>query len=1135
MAPRPDGFHLIDSYERISDILDLMEAERELTLTYTFEDFFHPFVGELVGKLNRESVPGMLDPAFHADLQEAPEADFFETYYTPQDDDDRVYVDHFLTPKKIDVTTSGTYAVYNWELCFHIPLAIAVHLSKNQRFAEAQRWFHLIFDPTANDPPPDPPELYWKFIAFRKSGGHKPLGELLALLSKPDDELTTADRRLREEVKVGYQAILDNPFQPHVVARTRPIAYMYSVVMKYLDNLIAWGDHLFRQDAREPIMEAIQLYVLAANILGQRPERVPVRGTVQAKTFAQLKDLMNQGQDALVNPLVDLESLFPFNLSLPTGNEGADAAAPLMEIGRTLYFCIPPNDRLLGYWDTVADRLFKIRHCMNIEGIVRPLALFDPPLDPGMLVKAAAAGIDIGAVVAGLNQPASPVRAQLLIQKALELAAEVRGLGSSLLQSLEKEDAERLALLRQDHEVKIQQLQQEVRFLQWKQTEEATESLLRSRAVVLERYRNYLRLLGQTPDDELAPDAFTPDRAELTEENFDEAYEALVGQYDREVPVQEPPELSPAGTSPAAESGADGLGNLSLITSESREISHLGTARDLGLAASIVDATGVAGIFVPDIDINLHYWGVGGTTKLPVGTAILKGAETTAKVLQMRAAWERDQAGIASRTATYTRRASDWTFQANSAARELRQMGRQIISSLIAEQIAHREYRNVQQQIEQSQEVDSFLRSKFTNAELYAWMQGELSRLYYEYYRFAFDIARRAEQTLKRELMRPELDEKTLIRFNYWDGGRKGLLAGETLYLDCKRMEMAYHEHNLREYELTKHVSLLQVDPLAMIALRATGRCTVRLPESLFDLDGPGHYFRRIKTVALSIPSVTGPYTSVNCKLTLVRSSIRTSPQENDTHASYAREGSEDTRFQDYVGSVQSIVTSSGQQDSGMFETNLRDERYLPFENAGVISEWQLELPADPSKDDPAQFDYRTISDVILHIRYTARDAGGPLRRAALDHVNALINEGKASGSARLFAVRLEFPAEWARFTSQTPDAGHGRELALTLRPEHYPFWSQGRLNAVARVHLFAQSADGPTTIAVADRADLNDPATVKDDLIADEELGGMASGELANLADVPVLAAPTGDLKLYFDRELTDLWIAVTWSGREQ
>ena len=46
---------------------------------------------------------------------------------------------------------------------------------------------------------------------------------------------------------------------------------------------------------------------------------------------------------------------------------------------------------------------------------------------------------------------------------------------------------------------------------------------------------------------------------------------------------------------------------------------------------------------------------------------------------------------------------------------------------------------------------------------------------------------------------------------------------------------------------------------LAVLQLRTTGQCTVTLPEELFDMDGPGHYFRRIKSVAMSIPSVTGP------------------------------------------------------------------------------------------------------------------------------------------------------------------------------------------------------------------------------------------------------------------------------------
>ena len=71
-----------------------------------------------------------------------------------------------------------------------------------------------------------------------------------------------------------------------------------------------------------------------------------------------------------------------------------------------------------------------------------------------MLVKAAAAGIDIGSIVNGLNQPVGPVRCLLLIQKALELCGEVRGLGSALLAAIEKGDGEHLALLRQGHEIK---------------------------------------------------------------------------------------------------------------------------------------------------------------------------------------------------------------------------------------------------------------------------------------------------------------------------------------------------------------------------------------------------------------------------------------------------------------------------------------------------------------------------------------------------------------------------------------------------------------------------------------------------------------------------------------------------------
>lgn len=387
-------------------VLSQFTWEAESEFTYTFENFFHPFVAELIETLNKESLSGMLDADYHEGLATS----FFDEFYTSSNSVG-VKIEH--SDKEIDVSVGGPYANYNWELLFHIPLTIAVHLSKNQRFVEAQKWFHYIFAPTATG-------RVWKFLAFGQPDEITHVDRLLVLLSKPD--LTSDEEKVREHILGGYARLKREPFRPHAVARTRPIAYQYCVVMKYLDNLIAWGDSLFRQDTIESINEATQLYVLAANLLGVRPQRIPRPGSSRPMTFAELE---KQGLDAMGNALVDLEAQFPFNLDgLRSEGEGPDATGPLFGTGRTLYFCIPRNEKMLGYWDTVADRLFKIRNCMNIEGVVRQLALFDPPIDPGMLVKAVAAGIDIGSIISGLNQPIGPVRSVAIIQQALELCGD---------------------------------------------------------------------------------------------------------------------------------------------------------------------------------------------------------------------------------------------------------------------------------------------------------------------------------------------------------------------------------------------------------------------------------------------------------------------------------------------------------------------------------------------------------------------------------------------------------------------------------------------------------------------------------------------------------------------------------------
>ena len=481
---------------------------------------------------------------------------------------------------------------------------------------------------------------------------------------------------------------------------------------------------------------------------------------------------------------------------------------------------------------------------------------------------------------------------------------------------------------------------------------------------------------------------------------------------------------------------------------------------------------------------------------------------------------------------SYSRRELDWTFQGNNAKSEINALIKQIRGAQIREAIAQKEYSNHQTQMANAQQIVDFLSGnqiggnvpvKETTVSFYTWMKREVKALYANSFQLAYEVAKKAERALQNELGDPS---QTFIQYNYLDG-IEGLLAGEKLLLDLKTMEMAYHDLNQREYEMTKHVSLLQVDPLALVQLRATGTCTFTMPEELFDLDGPGHYFRRIKSVALTLPCVAGPFTSVNCTLTLQMSTIRTTA---DLTGGYARQGSDDARFNDYYGTVQSIVTSSAQADSGLFETNLHDERYLPFEAMGVAgSQWQLTLPSDIR-----QFDFDTITDAVIHVRYTAREGGDALQSAAIASLQSLIDKAQTVGSVCLFSVRHDFPSQWAKFQSvaiaaATPSA----ELQLTLVPELYPFWAQGIVgsNPVKAVEFFAEmpSPSATNTINMNDKANLSGN---NDTLATNPLLNNLLTGSLNKIALPAAISDATHPpLTLYFDNNsMDDLWLAITW-----
>jgi hypothetical protein len=1006
--------------EKIKLWFNNQRTKRELDFRFTTH--YHPYTDELIETLNRDGLPAMLDARYHKSLEQS-----LSTWYAAG-----AHVSGPLPKEEIDVSDDGPYAVYNWEMFFHAPLAIAIHLSKNQRFAAAQKWFHFIFDPTSNDVTIPAPERFWKFLRFRNETKTAFITEMLTELAKG------TDNELKTRMEKSIQAWRDKPFQPHVIARTRYFAYQMNVVMKYIDNLIAWGDNLFRQDTIESLNEATQVYVLAANILGPKPQKIPPRSKRVNKTYKQLKE---EGIDAFGNVfLTEVENDFTANTS-PSSQRPVDAGATsaAFGIGRTLYFCIPQNDNLLTYWDTVADRLFKIRHCMNFDGVVRQLPLFDPPIDPGALVRAAAAGLDISSIVNNINQPLSTVRGPLLLQKAMEICQEVKSLGAALLSALEKKDAEQVAMIRQQHEINISKLVQDIKFLQWKESEAATEGLLKSRNTSFERYRHYKKILGVSDSDINALKTVELLRNNITEENFDTAYEEMVGKYAIDLANEDyRKETSVGGLMEFAGNIATGIfggelgKTLPLNKNEHAELNIFLPSADtfntisMGLQVAVPLLS-----LIPQFKVQGTPLGVGGVVEFG-GKELSSAAKAMSGYSKDAANAFTSSAERASKLAGYYRRAEEFVAQANAATSELMQYGRQIISSLLREQITKKEYEQQLKQIEQSEEVKAFLQDKFTNEELYNWMQGELSKIYFSCYQFAYDVAKKSEQTLKYELMRKEFSDQDFIKFGYWDSARKGLLAGESLYLDLKRMEMSYLENNKREYELTKHISIHRLDPMALLKLKATGSCEINLPEWLFDLDSPGQFNRRIKTVSISIPCITGSHTSVHAKLSLLQSSIRTSSLKGD---GYKRGGTEDNRFRDFNGVLQSMVTSSAQNDSGLFETNLHDDKYLPFEGAGVISRWKIEVP-----NVIPQFDFETISDVVIHMRYTCRDAAH-LKTDASTLIREEVLQAADGSLLQLFNINHEFGSEWQLFRTAANDAS--RKLVLKIDKHLFPYWTK--------------------------------------------------------------------------------------------
>ena len=891
---------------------------------------------------------------------------------------------------------ASTYLTYFRETFFHIPFLIANYLNSQRKFEATQRWYHHIFNPMAPD------GVAWRYREFREL----PKRSLRDLLTW----------------KNSLEAYREDPFNPHAIACTRLSAYQKSIVMKYIDNLLDWGDSLFTQFTMESVGEATMLYVLAQDILGPRPPILGSCGEGKAfteknkKTYANIRPALDQFSDFLIeletstrpgmariaNPaeeagqltmtlmqterqVVAVETLETgvaryamrktqakssggsrsgsiSSLTSQASNEGRNTRFNPGDVipnsSKSAVFCIPPNQELLAYWDRVEDRLLKIRSCRDIEGVRRTLDLFQPEIDPRLLARMKAAGLTLDDVLNSTSGNLPPYRFTYLIDKARQYAGTLQSLGAQLMSAIEKRDGEELAQLRAVHEQNLLKMRTRMTELEIDAAEETLEGLRRLKAAALYRQEHYRTL-------------FT--------------------------------------------SG--------LIPSERNQQEHQREAANFKTMAGLAQVVASILTIIPDMGAPTAMK-FGGSQIGAAGRAAAEGLSTVGTFNEMAAS-------MAASESSNRRRDEEWKHQIEGARLEILQLDRQIAAAEIRQDIAVRTLEVQEKSVDQAEEVFTYLRDKFSDFGRYTYLSNRLHGLYRVAYNSALSMARMAEQAYRAE--RP--DDPTLLDAAYWDANNAGLLAGERLLNALQDLERRYIETNYRQIEVEQSFSLAQLAPDRLATLRNTGECAFDIPEWFFDLTYPGQYRRRLKAVRISVPCVTGPYVNVGATLRLDRCEIRLNPLVAPTRVPLRH--------------TTAIATSRAQNDAGVFDFNFRDERFMPFEGAGAISSWQLSLPKTLRV-----FDYSTIADVVIHLSY-ASNFDGLLKEKLEKEAEGIITQLKqAQSMVRVFSLRCEFPDVFHRIASSPV----GTSVGFALEPRHFPFFLSGRTLKVGAARLRVMS-----------------------------------------------------------------------------
>ncbi|MCF2134046.1 MULTISPECIES: neuraminidase-like domain-containing protein [Mycetohabitans] len=652
----------------------------------------------------------------------------------------------------------------------------------------------------------------------------------------------------------------------------------------------------------DPMHYKLAIFLHALDLLiarGDHAYRMLERDTlVEAKMYyIQAQQLLGPRPDIRItntwpNPTLSAEA---GAIVEPTRSRPSDSLtfASWLRTGDTAdmgdgHFLPPYNDVLLGYWDKLELRLYNLRHNLSLDGQPLNLPLYATPVDPAELQRQQAGGDGASSGAMDGQSHVQGWRYPLLADRARNAVGLLTQFGSSLQIALERQDNEKMTLLLQTQQQVVLKQQADLQQSNLKGLQHSLSALQASRDGATLRQTHFRNLID---------------------------------------------------------------GNLS--EAEIAGLTLRSTAMTTNLAATgLLIAGGIA-----NAAPNTFGLANGGSQW---GAPVLGAAHAT----QAAASAQDQSAGISEVTASYQRRQQEWQLQHDIAKNEVTQLDAQIKS--LTEQIAMAQKQIALAETEQAhaQALYEFQTTRFTGQALYNWLAARLSALYYQLYDVTLPVCLQAKAALVKELGTQDTDG--VFRVPVWDNLWQGLLAGEGLSVELQKLESVWLARGADGLEATRTVSLNTLfgagtfrkiiqDVLDGKSVSPSGGVSLSLQDNVFqatldlsvlELDKSYNMkekVRRIKSVAVTLPTLLGPYQDIEATLT---------------------------------SGTETATLSHGLNDSGRFVTDFNDSRFLPFEGMDV-TQGTLSLNIfHAGTDDNAQRDVvANLNDIIVHLHYIIRDA----------------------------------------------------------------------------------------------------------------------------------------------------------------